>query len=108
MSGMDFTNQRKNQPLFWRAGFGPMAEDLNALASHTQKSFMEALWKAADRPVAYLGVADNALKGLAMGAADAASMQRKELPAEEKKQFRQQSQQAIRSLNLAWLQETLK
>ena len=100
---MDLSNQRKNQHLFWRAGFGPMAEELNALASHSQKSFTEALWKASSRPVAYLDVADNALKGLAMGAGDAASMQRKELSAEEKKQFRKQSQQDIKSLNLAWL-----
>src|SRR5882757_7300033 len=102
---MDLTNQRRNQHLFWRAGFGPMAEDLDALATHTQKSFTEALWKAADRPVAYLDVVDNALKGLVMGAGDAAAMQRKELSADEKKQIRVQSRQDIKSLNLAWLAE---
>jgi len=82
-----------------------MAEDLDALATHTQKSFTEALWKAADRPVAYLDVVDNALKGLVMGAGDAAAMQRKELSADEKKQIRVQSRQDIKSLNLAWLAE---
>jgi hypothetical protein len=43
-----------------------MAEDLNALATHTQKSFTAGLWKAASGPVAYLDVVDNALKGLVM------------------------------------------
>lgn len=82
-----------------------MAEDLNALATHTQKSFTEALWKASDRPVAYLDVVDNALKGLVMGAGDVAVLQRKELSADEKKQIRVQSRQDIKSLNLAWLAE---
>ncbi|HTI09537.1 MAG TPA: DUF1800 family protein, partial [Puia sp.] len=110
---MGLTNQRKNQHLFWRAGFGPMAEDLDSLTGHTQKSFTEALWKAAERPVAYLDVADNALKGLAMGVGEAGAMQRKDLSAvqrkdlsaDEKRQFRKQSQQDIKSLNLAWLHE---
>lgn len=82
-----------------------MAEDLTALTSRTQESFTEALWKAAERPVAYLDVADNTLKGLVMGAGDTSSMQRKELSPEEKTQFRKQSQQDIKSLNLAWLNE---
>jgi uncharacterized protein (DUF1800 family) len=102
---MDLTNQRRNQHLFWRAGFGPMAEDLDALAIHTQKSFTATLWKASSRPVAYLDVVDNALKGLAMGAGDAAVMQRPQLSAEEKKQIREQSRKDIKSLNLAWLAE---
>lgn len=102
---MDLTNQQRNQHLFWRAGFGPMAEDLNALATHTQKSFAEALWKASSRPVAYLDVVNNSLKGLVMGVGDITAMQRKELSADEKKQIRQQSRQDIKSLNLAWLTE---
>jgi uncharacterized protein (DUF1800 family) len=102
---MGLTNQRKNQHLFWRAGFGPMAEDLNSLTDHTQKSFTDALWKASSRPVSYLDVADNALKGLAMGVGEVAAMQRKDLSVEEKRQFRKQSQQDIKSLNLAWLNE---
>lgn len=82
-----------------------MAEDLNSLEVHTQKSFTEALWKAAGRPVSYLDVAGNALKGLTMGVGEIAAMQRKEMSQEEKRQFRRQSQQDIKSLNLAWLNE---
>lgn len=123
-AGMDLSNQLKNQHLLWRAGFGPMAEDLGPLASGTQKSFVNALWKASERPVTNIDVADDVLKGLLMGGDvterseryeregarnDAptkfSAMQRKELSADEKKQIRQQSQQDIKSLNLAWLSE---
>ncbi|HZE83392.1 MAG TPA: DUF1800 domain-containing protein, partial [Puia sp.] len=102
---MDLSNQLKNQHLLWRAGFGPMAEDLGALASGSPKSFVNALWKASDKPVNSIDVADNMLKGLVMGAGEIASMQRKDLSPDEKKQLRKQSQQDIKSLNLAWLGE---
>src|SRR5882724_367838 len=104
-AGMDLSNQLKNQHLLWRAGFGPMAEDLGALASGSPKSFVNALWKASDKPVNSIDVADNMLKGLVMGAGEIASMQRKDLSPDEKKQLRKQSQQDIKSLNLAWLGE---
>ena len=72
-----------------------MSEDLDTLASASPASFSDALWKASSKPVAYLETADNALKG----------MQRKEMSPDEKKQLRRQSQQDIKSLNLAWLGE---
>jgi len=59
---MDLSFQRKNQHLFWRAGFGPMAEDLGSLAIGKPSTFTDALWKASSKSVAYLDVADNALK----------------------------------------------
>jgi uncharacterized protein (DUF1800 family) len=117
---MDLSNQLKNQHLSWRAGFGPMAEDLTVLTTHSQKTFTDALWKASARPVESIDVADNALKGIVMGAGEVAretqrgragngapamSMQRRDLSADEKKQLRKQSQQDIKSLNLAWLGE---
>ncbi|HMH20881.1 MAG TPA: DUF1800 domain-containing protein [Puia sp.] len=100
---MEFTNQLKNQHLLWRAGFGPMAEDLTALTASSQKSFTNALWKASARSVEPIMVADNVLKGLAMGVGEIT--QRKDLSPEEKRRIRQQSQQDLKSLNLAWLGE---
>lgn len=102
---MGITNQLKNNHLLWRAGFGPMAEDLPALASRPQKGFTEALWKASLQPVTYLDVTQNSLKDLVTGGDTGAAMQRKELSADEKRQLRKQSQQDIKSLNLAWLGE---
>jgi uncharacterized protein (DUF1800 family) len=101
---MTITDQLKNQHLLWRAGFGPMAEDLHAIASRPQKTFADALWKAAVRPVNTLNVVDNSMADM-YGSNGAMPMRRKDLSAEDKKAIRKQSQQDIKSLNLAWLNE---
>jgi uncharacterized protein (DUF1800 family) len=103
---MVVTNQLKNQHLLWRAGFGPMAEDLGQLASATQKSYFHALVKASKAKPEYLDLADNYIKGLMMGIDEVGRMQqRKELDAEEKKKLRQASRDSIKSLNLSWMKE---
>ncbi len=102
---MVITNQLKNQHLLWRAGFGPMAENISELQHASQKSFFKALLKSSSKSPVYLDVADNVFKGLMMGADDVAKMQKRDLSAEQKKQIRKQSEQDIRSLNLAWLNE---
>ena len=102
---MVVTNQLKNQHLLWRAGFGPMAEELDQLTNATQKAYFQALVKASRKNPAYLDLADNYIKGLTMGIEEVGRTQRKELSEEEKKKVRQQSREDIRSLNLAWLNE---
>lgn len=102
---MVVTNQLKNQHLLWRAGFGPMAEDLEQLTQSSQKAYYQALVKASRKTPTYLDVADNFLKGLVMGAEEVGRQQRRELNEEERKKVRQQSRDNIRSLNLAWLGE---
>ena len=102
---MVVTNQLKNQHLLWRAGFGPMAEELGQLTNATQKAYFQALVKASRKNPAYLDLADNYIKGLSMGIEEVGRTQRKELTDEEKKKVRQQSRENIRSLNLAWLNE---
>ncbi|MBC7829859.1 MAG: DUF1800 domain-containing protein [Chitinophagaceae bacterium] len=97
-------NQLKNQHLLWRAGFGPMAEEFGQLTTASQKSYVEALFKASSKSPGYIDVASNALKGLVMGM-DEIAKQNKQLSDEEKKQFRQQSRQDIKNLNLTWLNE---
>ncbi len=82
-----------------------MAEDLGALATTTQRSLLDTLWKASSGTMVPIGVADDALKGLMMGMGEAGTMPPKERSADEKKQIRKQSQQDIKSLNLAWLDE---
>jgi uncharacterized protein (DUF1800 family) len=100
---MVVTNQTKNQHLLWRAGFGPMAEDIGQLASASQKSYLHALTKASKGKPEYIDVADNYIKGLMMGIDEVGRMQRKELSDEEKKKLRQASRDSIKSLNLTWL-----
>ncbi|HEV3250322.1 MAG TPA: DUF1800 family protein, partial [Puia sp.] len=99
------STQLKNQHLLWRAGFGPMAEDSNQLATASPKSLFKALQKASSKSPAYLEVADNMLKGLMMGVDDISKMQKKDLSEEQKKQIHKQSQEDIKNLNLAWLNE---
>lgn len=97
-------NQLKNQHLLWRAGFGPMAEELGQLTDASQKAYFQALVKASRKKPAYIDVADNYLKGLTMGIGEI-GRQQQELSAEEKAKARQKSKENIRSLNLAWLNE---
>jgi uncharacterized protein (DUF1800 family) len=102
---MVVTNQLKNQHLLWRAGFGPMAEDLGQLTHSSQKAYFQALAKASRKNPTYIDVADNYLKGLVMGAEEVGRQQRRELNEEEKKKVRQTSRDNIKSLNLTWLNE---
>src|SRR6185436_14790806 len=104
---MVVTNQLKNQHLLWRAGFGPMAEDLGQLATASQKSYFQALVKASKKQPQYLDLADNYIKGLMMGIDEIGRTQKKELNDEEKKKLRQSSRESIKSLNLAWLNEMI-
>ncbi|HTS45872.1 MAG TPA: DUF1800 domain-containing protein [Puia sp.] len=102
---MTVTNQQKNQHLLWRAGFGPMAEDISQLPNASQKSYLKVIMKASSKSPEYIDVANNMLKGLVMGVGDVARLQKNELSEEQKKQVRKQSQEDIKNLNLAWLNE---
>jgi uncharacterized protein (DUF1800 family) len=102
---MVITNQLKNLHLMWRAGFGPMVEDLNQLATVSQKNLTSAILKASSKSPEYIDVASNFLKGLTMGIDDISKLQKKDLSPDQKKDLRKQSQEDIKSLNLAWLSE---
>ena len=102
---MAITNQLKNQHLMWRAGFGPMVEDWSQLATTSQKNLISAIFSASAKSPEYIDVASNYLKGLTMGIDDIVKLQKKDFSEDEKKQMRKQSQQDIKSLNLAWLNE---
>jgi uncharacterized protein (DUF1800 family) len=102
---MAITNQLKNQHLMWRAGFGPMVEDVSQLATTSQKNLLKAIFSASAKSPEYIDVATNYLKGLTMGIDDVVKLQKKDFSEDEKKQMRKQSEQDIKSLNLAWLNE---
>jgi len=100
---MVVTNQLKNQHLLWRAGFGPMAEEMHQLATVSQAAYVKTLFKASERKPVYIDVADGALKGLLMGLNELS--RQKKLNEDERRKLRQQSREELRSLNLAWLNE---
>lgn len=103
---MVVTNQLRNQHLLWRAGFGPMAEEVNQLSTSSQASYVKALFKASDKTPSYLDVADSAIKGLIMGLQEAGRQQTDTAGVEQKKkELFKRSQEAIKSLNLAWLDQ---
>jgi uncharacterized protein (DUF1800 family) len=104
---MPVTDQLKNQHLLWRAGFGPASTDLDGLNAIPQKSLAHTLWSNSSRPVKPIEVADESLKALFMGGDQAMGTRRRDLSADEKKQIRKQSQQDLKSLNLAWLNEMI-
>jgi Protein of unknown function (DUF1800) len=103
---MPISDQLKNQHLLWRAGFGPRAEDLDGLTTGTQKSLTRALWNSSSKTVKPIEVADDSLKALFMGGGDQGT-RRRDMSADEKKQIRKQSEQDIKTLNLAWLNEMI-
>ena len=89
----------------WRAGFGPMVEDLSQLTTASQKNLIKAIFSASEKSPEYIDVASNYVKGLTMGIDDVVKLQKKDFSEDEKKQMRKQSQEDIKSLNLTWLNE---
>ena len=104
---MAVSNQRKNQHLLWRAGFGPMAEDFPQLTQSSTNSYVSALFKASAKTPAYIDVADNFIKGLSMGVDEIGKQERRQLSDEEKKQVREKSKENIKNLNLTWLDQMI-
>src|SRR5690348_5730051 len=101
---MVITNQLKNQHLLWRAGFGPMAEEIHQLDTASQSSYVKALIKSSAKSPAYIDVADSAVKGLVMGVEEIGRQQAR-LDEEDRKKIRQQSREDLKSLNLTWMGE---
>lgn len=102
---MIVTPQLKNQHLLWRAGFGPMAEEYQQLATATNKSYVISLFKASAKGPEMIDVADNALKGLVMGVKEVNNAQKRDLDEGQRRKLRQQSREDIKSLNITWLNQ---
>lgn len=101
---MIVTPQLKNQHLLWRAGFGPMVEEYQQLASASHKSYVNSLFKASAKGPQMIDVADSAVKGLVMGVQEA-STKKRDLDEMERRRLRQQSRDDIKNLNITWLNE---
>ncbi len=88
----------------WRAGFGPAASQIEQLKSVSPSQLFKALQKASSKKPMFLDATDDYLKGLVKGIEEE-GMRRKMLEPEERRNIQQQTRQAIRSLNLLWLDE---
>lgn len=87
----------------WRAGFGPAADQLEQLKQVTPVQLYKALQKASSKKPEYLDATDSYLKGLMKGIQDEGK-RKKELERDERKNLQQQSRQAVKDLNLLWLE----
>ena len=100
---MSLSNQLKNQHLMWRAGFGPAVEQLNELDSISPQKLYKSLQQTSSKKPNYIEVADNYVQGLMQGFQEIGRQQ--QMSADQKKEMRKKSREAIKSLNLDWLNE---
>ena len=108
---MVVTTQLKNQHLLWRAGFGPAADKVQQLATSSPLITYAALVKASNKKPQYLDVANDLFDGFFKGVGElsrtekAAREMSEEVTKEKQKEFRRQSREGLKSLNLSWLDE---
>lgn len=91
----------------WRAGFGPAADQLEQLKKISPTQLYKALQTASAKKPEYLDATDDYLKGLVKGI-QVEGMRNKELDAEERRKVQQQTRQAVKDLNLLWLENMVE
>jgi uncharacterized protein (DUF1800 family) len=87
----------------WRAGFGPAASQLEQLKTLAPLQLFKALQQASAKSPAFIDATDDSLKGLFKGLQNEAMLQM--LDKEERRNLQQQARQAVKGLNLLWLDE---
>jgi len=97
--------QQKNQHLWWRAGFGPPADQVIDLPKQKPEALFHNLLIASDKKPAFFDVADPDLKEMVMEFNSGKLAQRQTLNPDQKQMIRKKSVQDIYKLNLRWLQE---
>jgi uncharacterized protein (DUF1800 family) len=101
------SSQVRNQHLMWRAGFGPAAGQLAQLGSASHLDLYQQLHKSAAKSPTALDATNETLKALAQSLREEA-IRKKQLDADQRRQLQQQTRQAIRDLNLLWLDEMVQ
>lgn len=87
----------------WRAGFGPAASQLAQVRTLSPVQLFKALQQASAKSPALIDATDDYLKGLFKGIQNEAALQM--LDKEERRNIQQQARQAVKGLNLLWLDE---
>jgi uncharacterized protein (DUF1800 family) len=99
------SNQQKNQHLWWRAGFGPPADQLFQLPRQKPDDLFHELLKASEKKPIRFDTSDPELKEWVMSDPPMGPAKMGGLKKEEKQMIRKQSVQDISRLNIRWLQE---
>ncbi len=102
---MPVSKQLKLQHLLWRTGFGPSTAEWSDWESRPESTWWARIKERSAAQPQYYDVADNAVKGLLMGAGQAGKMANDNLDKDQKRQIRRQSRDDLRSLNLRWIDE---
>jgi hypothetical protein len=105
---MSVSNLQKNLHLSWRAGFGPAATNLEEWSRLSPTANFHRLLKDAAGTPPYIDVADPDLKAMLMDNDEMEMLRKGKLSEEQKKQLRVQSTAALKTLNLAWLDQMIK
>jgi uncharacterized protein (DUF1800 family) len=92
-----------NMHLLWRAGFGPAAEDIPVVNKLDRSSLYKQLLTNSSTKPEFINVASGTLDGLVKGLQTEGKMQ--ELSKEQRMQIRKESREALKNLNLHWLDE---
>jgi uncharacterized protein (DUF1800 family) len=95
-----------NKHLLWRAGFGPMTEQLNQLESANPVKIWKSLLDSSSENYKSIDVVDSSIRGLMMGMNEAGKQVRS-LSDEEKRMLRVKSREGIKTLNITWLNEMI-
>lgn len=104
---MPVSNQLKLQHLLWRTGFGPATADWKSWESRPESIWWSKIKEFSTGQPEYYDVADNAVKGLLLGAGEIGRMESDNLDKDKKRQVRRQSREDLRNLNVRWLNEMI-
>jgi hypothetical protein len=92
-----------NLHLLWRAGFGPSVEDIPFVNRLDKKTLYQQLVKRSNGKPEFINVASGTFDGLVKGLQTEGKIQ--ELSKEQRAQIRKESREALKNLNLRWLNE---
>ena len=104
---MSVSKQLKLQHLLWRTGFGPATAEWKSWESRPESTWWSKIKELSTGQPEYYDVADNAVKGLLMGAGEIGRMESDNLDRDKKRQIRRQSREDLRNLNVRWLNEMI-
>jgi uncharacterized protein (DUF1800 family) len=100
---MPLSNKIKNQHLLWRAAFGPMAENIAALNSISQKKLWATLISTSADVPSKMNIATNPLKDKAYMNDDGTPMKATDMDAVTRKLIAVQYRDDLKDMNIAWL-----
>jgi uncharacterized protein (DUF1800 family) len=105
------SNQLKNHHLFWRAGFGPKAEELQWLAEKSPKEVYKTLVKRSQKSPEYISVATNWAAGYVGGIKELIKNETVTMNINgqqvemSKQEIRKKQREEEKNINLRWLDQ---